>query len=791
MEKDTEKFAKDFEEKKLSDDNYPYALMGLKVLGTFFKCLKVTIMYWVIGSVVGVVLKYIVGVADNIIQKAVIKAEIQGNASLDKVSGISGGATKHFALNGLIKFDVLAVLSTWVSGAFRFIGEVMVLTLVFLLLRYLYYVIRRHWSWETYVLRNDIEALRIKRRYLKQINVEKVYRELRTRVRKGKNSENAERSSKDDVEMARLKAHRKMNVFVNTRKAQHSSMLQKQYRAVFEVPSYQEAIKKLESDLKDIDGAFRRLLKGKVTFGKTETSEDFGFKVARGLVMEKNQLEDSKKKVPVRTEVAGSKVNSDSWTTIPLSVYKDRTKEIERVKKIAGERSEQTAKVLKTYFVSVSSNLTLSGILLNAKNATYHFDLPQYNPQMPEASTIEKQLASMLGEPSLTVAVSGGVDITIPLPKEAQIPLDTATVFRQAFGDGNFKITDVVAGVKGDGKPLIADFSKLPHLIIAGTTGSGKSVGINAMIHSIMLKATPDQVKFALVDPKFVEFEPYDKNPYLYAPIVTRMENAFALLTFLADDEMDRRYALFAKFRGVKTLEDFNDLIDRAKYADGLFKKNGIKTLAEYKKSSIKEVKSITLSTAKITLEQPEVLTMKKLEYIIAIIDEYADMGNMLEKKGAKIKSEMNANFQRLGQKARAAGIHVWLATQRPSVNVISGDIKANFPSRYAFRVSSSTDSDVVLDAFGAENLLGKGDGLLKDESGKLTRTQALFIDDKLGDGEFTKFLTALIDKFGEPTYVDYLQIMVDKGVVEWVEKDGVRSTTEVDIVNKKGSIFG
>lgn len=792
MKTDEEKFGKDYEVKGLSDDNYPYSLQGLKAFDRVIRFFITTLMYWVIGILLGALLKVGMVYLDGKIQEGMSGLSSSGGTGLVKVSGLVSDAVGT-SPEGWIKFDVLMSISKWSSVIFTFVGEVLVVLTIIMALIYAYYIVRRHLCWETNILINDIRSMRLKKKYLKQINAEKVYNELKKRIKKERNGEDFERSSKNDVELARVKAHKSMYIFVNTRKAQYSPELQRQYRAVFEVPLLQEAVTKLESDLKNVDIALRKLLKGKVTFGKTETSEDFGYKVSRGLVVEEKQLEIRRNKV--NKQVLGESLTTkpdDSWSNIPLSVYMDKTQEIEAKKKVAGERSEKMAQRLSTYFVSVQSNLTLSNILLNAKNAIYHFDLPKYNPQMPEATTLERNLQAMFGESSLTVEVSAGVDITIPLPKEAQLPLDTATVFRKAFGDGKAKPTDVIAGVKANGEPLVIDFATFPHLLIAGASGGGKSVAINAMIHSIFLKATPDQIRMAMIDPKFVEFEPYKESPYLFTPIINRMENAFAFLTYLADVEMDRRYAIFEKFSGVKDMAGFNDLIDGAKVANEVFKRKNIKSFSDYENSEDTEVKGVSLSVAKVTLEQPEILETEKMPYLLTIVDEYADMAMMIAKHGSKIKDAMTDNFKRLGQKARAAGIHVWLATQRPSVQVISGDIKTNFLSRYALRVPSSVDSDVVLDSFGAENLLGRGDGLVKDDSGKIVRTQALFIDDKAGDSELTKALMLYKKKFGKPVYVNYLQEMVDKGIVEWVKnEDGSVSTTDVDIVSNKSSIFG
>jgi len=209
------------------------------------------------------------------------------------------------------------------------------------------------------------------------------------------------------------------------------------------------------------------------------------------------------------------------------------------------------------------------------------------------------------------------------------------------------------------GNPFITDIKKLPHLLIAGTTGSGKSVGINAMILSLLYRNDPDQLKLMLIDPKMLEFASYEDIPHLITPVITEPAKAIAALANMVG-EMERRYKLMAEAR-TKNIENYNEKI----------KKTG---------------------------EEP-------FPYIVVIIDELAD----LMMSGGK---EVEHSIARLAQKSRACGIHLVVATQRPSVDVVTGMIKANLPSRLSYRVGSRIDSKVILDAMGADSLLGRGDGL-------------------------------------------------------------------------------
>ena len=224
-------------------------------------------------------------------------------------------------------------------------------------------------------------------------------------------------------------------------------------------------------------------------------------------------------------------------------------------------------------------------------------------------------------------------------------------------------------GVKINGTPIFADLAKMPHLLVAGATGSGKSVGLNAFIISLIEAKRSHEVKFVLIDPKRIEFSVYNNQEYMYMPVITDNHKAAMALKHLVD-EMNNRYTLFEKSK--------------------------TKNIAEYN------------------------LKNKKIPYIVAIVDEFSDL--VLTDKSVE------TYIQLLAQKARAAGIHLILATQRPSVDVVTGSIKANFPSRLAFKTASGVDSKTILDTTGAEDLIGRGDGLYLAGSGELTRIHGAYI---------------------------------------------------------------
>lgn len=332
---------------------------------------------------------------------------------------------------------------------------------------------------------------------------------------------------------------------------------------------------------------------------------------------------------------------------------------------------------------------------------------------------LEKDLARSLGFASIriveTIPGKTCMGIELPNPKRQIIRLSeifSAPVFQQSHS----KLT-LALGQGITGQPIVTDLAKAPHLLVAGTTGSGKSVGVNAMILSMLFKATPDDVRLIMIDPKMLELSIYEGIPHLLAPVVTDMKLAANALTWCVN-EMEKRYRLMSH-AGVRNLAGFNQKI------------------MELAKHGQKLANPFSLNP-----NEPEPL--EKLPYIVVVVDEFADL---MMTAGKKIE-ELIA---RLAQKARAAGIHLILATQRPSVDVITGLIKANIPTRIAFQVSSKVDSRTILDQMGAENLLGQGDMLfLPPGTAYPERVHGAFVAD-----EEVHRVVNYLKQFGQPQYID------------------------------------
>ncbi|MBA2709757.1 MAG: DNA translocase FtsK 4TM domain-containing protein [Tatlockia sp.] len=324
--------------------------------------------------------------------------------------------------------------------------------------------------------------------------------------------------------------------------------------------------------------------------------------------------------------------------------------------------------------------------------------------KVSKLSTLAKDLARSLSVTSVRVVelIPGKTVVGLELPNQHREMVRLSEVLcADVYQQAHSPIT-LALGVDIAGHPMVVDLAKMPHLLVAGTTGSGKSVGINAMILSLLFKATPEEVRLIMVDPKMLELSIYDGIPHLLTPVVTDMKEAAAALRWCVG-EMERRYRLMSAL-GVRNLAGFNSKVLEAEskgspIADPLWK----------------PVDSMD--------EQAPFL--ETLPYIVVIIDELADMMMVVGKKVEQL-------IARIAQKARAAGIHLILATQRPSVDVLTGLIKSNIPTRMSFQVSSKIDSRTILDQQGAEQLLGHGDMLyLAPGSGAPLRVHGAFVDDK------------------------------------------------------------
>ena len=344
-----------------------------------------------------------------------------------------------------------------------------------------------------------------------------------------------------------------------------------------------------------------------------------------------------------------------------------------------------------------------------------------------KVTNLAKDLARALSTISVRVVevIPGKSVIGLEIPNPHREVVYLSEILRSEAYDKSKSPLTLSLGKDIAGEPVVADLAKMPHALIAGTTGSGKSVAINTMILSLLYKATPEEVRLIMVDPKMLELSVYEGIPHLLTPVVTDMKDAANALRWCVA-EMERRYRLMAAL-GVRNITGYNKKVKEAEKAGEPIKDPLFQPDPDI-----------------LTGELPEPPDLTTMPYIVVIIDELADMMMVVGKKVEEL-------IARLAQKARAAGIHLLLATQRPSVDVITGLIKSNIPTRIAFQVSSRVDSRTILDQMGAEHLLGHGDMLYLPPGTSIPqRTHGAFVDD-----HEVHRVVAHLKQMGEPNYIE------------------------------------
>ena len=382
---------------------------------------------------------------------------------------------------------------------------------------------------------------------------------------------------------------------------------------------------------------------------------------------------------------------------------------------------------------------------------------PKIGTKVREVEGLANDLRLALAKESVRIVapIPGKNRIGFELPNQHRIPVN----FRELIEDRRFHeakgALPVVLGRDIVGAPVYEDLATMPHLLVAGATGAGKSVGLNVMLTSLLYRRTPDDLRMIMIDPKVVELAPFDRIPHMLLPVVTDMKQALNALKWCVD-EMERRYQLLAQ-AGVKNIITYNQW--REKVVAGALPNPCPRTVRAIDHNGLPE--EIVDRDGSLGGEQqyPE-----KLPYLVVVVDEFADLMMSVG------KGEVEPPIARLAQKARAAGIHVILATQRPSVDVITGMIKANFPTRIAFRVAQRVDSRTILDAQGAEYLLGKGD-MLASINGKtgLKRIQCPFVSE-----DEVQHVTDFWRAQGEPVFDESILAPRDEDGGEDEEEDAL-----------------
>jgi len=388
-----------------------------------------------------------------------------------------------------------------------------------------------------------------------------------------------------------------------------------------------------------------------------------------------------------------------------LDLLTDRSAE-NKDKKISRDLVESQSRSL----IKVLEDFGVKGTAVGAKVGpviTLHEFEPEAGTKASRVIALSDDIARSMSSVSARIAVVSGktsIGIELPNPKRQMIFL------REMLESKEYKFSQfflpIILGKDIGGETMIADLAKMPHLLIAGTTGSGKSVGLNVMILSIIFKLRPDECKFIMIDPKMLELSIYDGIPHLLSPVVTEPSKAVVALKWVVA-EMEERYRLMSSF-AVRNIAGYNEKVEKA--------------MINKEKLMRKVQTGFDPNNGKPIIEEIE-FEPKKLPFIIVIVDEMADLMLVAGK-------EIENSVQRLAQMARAAGIHLIMATQRPSVDVITGVIKANFPTRISFQVTSRIDSRTILGVQGAEQLLGQGDMIYMSGGSKMIRVHGPFCSD-------------------------------------------------------------
>ncbi|QYY37482.1 DNA translocase FtsK [Ruficoccus sp. ZRK36] len=410
------------------------------------------------------------------------------------------------------------------------------------------------------------------------------------------------------------------------------------------------------------------------------------------------------------------------------------------------ERARDIARILDEFNVKVEPAEVQTGPVI-----TRYEIVPAPGVRVEKILNLDKNLALGLRAEAVRILApvpgKGTVGIEVPNPKPLPVTM-REIVESRAWAESKAEIP-VVLGKDVTGKPIVEDLTRMPHMLIAGSTGSGKTVCINSVIASLLYHAAPEDLRFLMVDPKVVEMQVYNKLPHMLIPVVTEPKKVPGALKYLIS-EMERRYQIFAKV-GVRNIAGFNAKIAKNKKE---------RAEAEAREAEMSSAMSPEERAAASNLEVPRdddvefEIPDKRMHYIVCIIDELADLMMVAPQ-------DIETGIARLAQLARAAGIHLILATQRPSVNVITGVIKANLPTRVSFKVASKVDSRTILDQGGAEALIGKGDMLfVPPGTSNLVRAQGAFVS----DDEINGIVDFLNDKNGDPSFAEEVQQQIEAG---------------------------
>ncbi|TDQ84267.1 DNA translocase FtsK [Dongia mobilis] len=430
-------------------------------------------------------------------------------------------------------------------------------------------------------------------------------------------------------------------------------------------------------------------------------------------------------KVAKNTRQAKLALDESDFELPPVDILSLPTANL-AVQRINEESLEKNARLLET----VLDDFGVKGEIVKVRPGpvvTLYELEPAPGTKTSRVVGLADDVARSMSAVSVRIAVVPGRSVIgIELPNRER----EVVAFRELIEDDSYQSTQsrlaLVLGKDIGGAPIVVDLARMPHLLIAGTTGSGKSVAINTMILSLLYRLTPEQCKFIMIDPKMLELSVYDGIPHLLSPVVTEPKKAIVALRWVVR-EMENRYRAMSRL-GVRNIDGFNQRLEQARAAG--------ETLTRRVQTGFDP------ETGQPVYEE-EPFDLTALPFIVVVVDEMADLMLVAGK-------EIEAAIQRLAQMARAAGIHIIMATQRPSVDVITGTIKANFPTRISFHVTTKIDSRTILGEMGAEQLLGQGDMLYMANGGRITRVHGPFVSDREVES-----IVRFLKEQGEPSYIE------------------------------------
>jgi S-DNA-T family DNA segregation ATPase FtsK/SpoIIIE len=448
--------------------------------------------------------------------------------------------------------------------------------------------------------------------------------------------------------------------------------------------------------------------------------------------------EKKPKAKPAKRETKQAKLDFEGEFDLPSVDLLARPAINAAAQRINEESLEKNARLLETVLDDFGVKGQITRIRPGPVVTLYELE-PAPGTKTSRVVSLADDVARSMSAVSVRIAVVPGRSVIgIELPNRER----ETVALRELLEDEGYNASQaklaLVLGKDIGGQPIVVDLARMPHLLIAGTTGSGKSVAINTMIMSLLYRLTPDQCKFIMIDPKMLELSVYDDIPHLLAPVVTEPKKAIVALKWVVR-EMENRYRAMSKL-GVRNIEGYNQRLEQARNAGEQLTRR-VQT-------------GFDPDTGKPIYEE-EPFDLSPLPFIVVVVDEMADLMLVAGK-------DIEAAIQRLAQMARAAGIHIIMATQRPSVDVITGTIKANFPTRVSFHVTTKIDSRTILGETGAEQLLGQGDMLYMANGGRITRIHGPFISDREVE-TIVKFLKSQ----GEPAYLQEVTESDEDGALD------------------------